>query len=97
MKTRATAMTKDSRSLGKEQPIDRRAAFAAADPFNDAPLEAALKATATELGVKASVRVHPVRLSCNGNYSGPRFYRLLEVMGKEKVMGRIERALAAFG
>ncbi len=73
-----------------------RAAFAAADPFNAAPLEAALKATATELGVKAGVLVHPVRLAVTGNPSGPSLYHLLEVMGKEKVMGRIERALGSF-
>jgi glutamyl-tRNA synthetase len=73
-----------------------RAAFAAADPFHAATLEAALKATATELGVKAGVLVHPVRLAVTGNASGPSLYHLLEVMGKEKVMGRIERALMNF-
>jgi glutamyl-tRNA synthetase len=70
------------------------AAFAKADPFNAATLEAALKATATELGVKAGVLVHPVRLAVTGNPSGPSLYHLLEVVGKEKVMGRIERAVA---
>lgn len=71
-----------------------RDAFAAAEPFNAAALEVALKAVAAELGVKAGVLVHPVRLACTGNPSGPSLYHLLEVMGKEKVMGRIERALA---
>jgi glutamyl-tRNA synthetase len=70
-----------------------RDAFAKADPFNAATLEAALKDTAAELGVKAGVLVHPVRLACTGNPSGPSLYHLLEAMGKEKVMGRIERAL----
>ena len=71
-----------------------RDAFAKADPFNAAGLEAALKATATELGVKAGVLVHPVRLACTGNSSGPSLYHLLEVIGKEKAIARIERALA---
>ncbi len=70
-----------------------RAAFAAAGPFNAATLEAALKSTAAELGVKAGVLVHPVRLAVTGNPSGPSLYHLLEVLGKEKVLGRIERAL----
>jgi glutamyl-tRNA synthetase len=74
-----------------------RAAFAAADPFNAATLEAVLKATATELGVKAGVLVHPVRLAVTGNPSGPSLYHLLEVLGKKKVMARIERALMQFG
>jgi glutamyl-tRNA synthetase len=73
-----------------------RDAFAKADPFNAATLEAALKATATELGVKAGVLVHPIRLACTGNPAGPSLYHLMEVLGKEKVMGRIERALAGF-
>lgn len=71
-----------------------RAAFAAANPFNAPTLEAALKATATELGVKAGVLVHPVRLAVTGNSSGPSLYHLLEVIGKDKVMARIERALS---
>jgi glutamyl-tRNA synthetase len=74
-----------------------RAAFAAADPFNAATLEAALKATATELGVKAGVLVHPIRLAVTGNPSGPSLYHLLEVMGKEKVIGRIEKMVGQFG
>ena len=73
-----------------------RGAFAAADPFNAVTLEAALKATATELGVKAGVLVHPVRLACTGNPSGPSLYHLLEVMGKEKTLARIEQALGTF-
>jgi glutamyl/glutaminyl-tRNA synthetase len=43
--------------------------------------------------VKAGVPVHPVRLAVTGNPSGPSLYLMLEVMGKEKVMGRIERAM----
>jgi glutamyl/glutaminyl-tRNA synthetase len=73
-----------------------RDAFAKADPFNAATLEAALKGVAAELGVKAGVLVHPIRLACTGNPSGPSLYHLLEVIGKEKVMARIEKALNSF-
>jgi glutamyl-tRNA synthetase len=69
-----------------------RDAFAKLEKFDAASIEAALKATATELGVKAGVLVHPVRLACTGNSSGPSLYHLLEVIGKEKTMARIERA-----
>jgi glutamyl-tRNA synthetase len=76
-----------------------RDAFANLEKFDAASIEAALKATATELGVKAGLLVHPVRLACTGNSSGPSLYHLLEVIGKEKALVRIERALAsaAFG
>jgi glutamyl-tRNA synthetase len=73
-----------------------RDAFAKASPFNAATLETALKATAAELGVKAGVLVHPVRLACTGNPAGPSLYHLLEVIGKDKTLARIESALGQF-
>ena len=71
-----------------------RDAFAKADPLNAATLEAALKATATELGVKAGVLVHPIRLACTGNPAGPSLYHLMEVLGKDKTLVRIEKAMS---
>lgn len=46
--------------------------------------------------MKAGILVHLVRLACTGKPSGPSLYHLLEVMGKSKVMGRIEKALEKF-
>jgi glutamyl-tRNA synthetase len=74
-----------------------RDAFATAAGFNAGTLEAALKDTAKALGVKAGVLVHPCRLAVTGKTSGPSLYHLLEVLGKEKVMARIERALGPAG
>jgi glutamyl-tRNA synthetase len=73
-----------------------RDAFAAAPKFDAATLEAALKETARALGVKAGVLVHPCRLAVTGKPAGPSLYHLLEVLGKEKVMARIEKAMAGF-
>jgi glutamyl/glutaminyl-tRNA synthetase len=47
--------------------------------------------------VKAGVLIHPTRLAVTGNPNGPSLYHLLEVLGKDKVMQRIEKALAAIG
>jgi glutamyl-tRNA synthetase len=47
--------------------------------------------------VKAGVLAHPVRLAVTGNPSGPSLYHLLEVMGKEKALPRIDQALAMLG
>jgi glutamyl-tRNA synthetase len=64
-------------------------------PSFDAPaLEAALKATAAELGVKAGVLVHPARLACTGSPAGPSLYHLMEVLGRERALARLDRALA---
>ncbi|HEY4414352.1 MAG TPA: glutamate--tRNA ligase family protein [Verrucomicrobiae bacterium] len=73
-----------------------RDAFAALNPFDAAAIEAALKETAKQLGVKAGVLIHPTRLACTGNPHGPSLYHLIEVLGKEKVLTRIEQALQRF-
>jgi glutamyl-tRNA synthetase len=73
-----------------------RDAFAIQTAFDAASIEAALKTTATELGVKVGVLIHPTRLACTGNPHGPSLYHLIEVLGKEKVLGRIEKALNIF-
>ena len=74
-----------------------REAFVRAGKFDAAAVEAALKATAAELGVKVGVLVHPVRLACTGNPNGPSLYHLLEVIGKEKALARIDKALSSPG
>ena len=74
-----------------------RDALAKTDLFNAATIEAALKTTATELGVKVGVLIHPTRLAATGNPHGPSLYHLLEVLGKKETLGRIERVLALLG
>lgn len=71
-----------------------RAAFAQADRFDADALQNILKAVAAELGVKAGVLVHPTRLACTGQPAGPSLYHLLEVLGKKRVLDRLDRALA---
>jgi len=71
-----------------------RDAFAKLPAFDAVSIEAALKATATELGVKVGVLIHPTRLATTGNPHGPSLYHLLEVLGKDRVLGRIEKGLA---
>jgi glutamyl-tRNA synthetase len=73
-----------------------RAAFAGLESFDAATLETTLKATAASLGVKVGVLVHPTRLAVTGSNAGPSLYHLLEILGKEKVLARIDRALAKF-
>jgi glutamyl-tRNA synthetase len=70
-----------------------RDAFAALNTFDAATLETALKETAKQLGVKAGVLIHPTRLAVTGNPHGPSLYHLLEVLGKEKTLARIEHSL----
>jgi glutamyl-tRNA synthetase len=53
-----------------------------------------IKAVAQEFGVKPGVLVHPTRLACCGNTAGPSLYHLIEILGKERVLQRLDRALA---
>ena len=73
-----------------------REAFAALEKFDAANLETGLKATAAQLGVKVGALVHPTRLAVTGSNAGPSLYHLLEILGKEKVLARIDRALRGF-
>jgi len=73
-----------------------RDTFAALENFDAATLETAMKSTATQLGLKVGVLVHPTRLAVTGSSAGPSLYHLLEILGKEKVIERIDHALAIF-
>jgi glutamyl-tRNA synthetase len=73
-----------------------REAFATLENFDAANLESAMKGTAAQLGVKVGVLVHPTRLAVTGSNAGPSLYHLLEILGKEKVLARLDRALASF-
>jgi glutamyl-tRNA synthetase len=73
-----------------------REALSALEKFDAATIEATLKSTAEKLGVKVGGIVHPTRLAVTGSNVGPSLYHLLEVLGKDKVVARIDRALATF-
>src|SRR3954462_8766018 len=72
------------------------AAFAGLENFDAANLETTMKATAANFGVKVGALVHPTRLAVTGSTAGPSLYHLLEILGKEKVLARIDRALSMF-
>src|SRR5467141_2369958 len=73
-----------------------RDALSALEKFDAGEIEATLKATASKLGVKVGAIVHPTRLAVTGSNVGPSLYHLLQVLGKEKVRERIDRALGMF-
>ncbi len=67
-----------------------RDALVPLENFVAAEIEKALKAVATELGVKVGLLIHPTRLACTGAASGPSLYHLMEILGKAKVLARLE-------
>jgi len=83
--------------VATERLAQLRGAFIVTDDWTTLALESALKATATELGVKSGEFVHPCRVAVSGRAVGPGLYEMLTVLGKTRVIARIDRALAAFG
>ncbi len=81
----------------KPRLLKLREALAKLEPFDAGSSGNALKATAQELGIKPGVLVHPTRLACCGNTAGPSLYHLIAILGKERVLLRLDRALAAMG
>jgi glutamyl-tRNA synthetase len=73
-----------------------RDAFSSLEKFDAAEIEAGLRTAAAKLGVKLGAIVHPTRLAATGSNVGPSLYHLLELLGKERVLARIDRALARF-
>jgi glutamyl-tRNA synthetase len=81
----------------KPRLVRLREVFAGLEPFEHDQVGAALGAVAKEFGVKTGVLVHPTRLACCGSPSGPSLYHLLAILGKERTLQRLDRALARIG
>ena len=90
---RAKALTSAARPVLEKL----RERYAALPEFTPAALEAALKQLATDLGIKAGPLVQPCRVACTGRGVGPSLYHLLEILGRERVLRRLDRALAQLG
>lgn len=74
-----------------------RPALAAHDPFNADSLGGVLKKVAAELGIKIGLVVHPTRLACTGRTVGPSLYHLMEVLGRDRVVKRLDRFIEQVG
>jgi glutamyl-tRNA synthetase len=72
-------------------------ALEAAEPFEPAALEAALKQVVEAAGVKVGDLVHAVRVAVTGKTVGPGLYDCLAILGREQSLARITRALPRCG
>ena len=71
-----------------------RQIFANLESFGPEPMETALKALAEQLDVKIRALVMPARCACTGVKIGPSLYDLMAVLGRDRVLARLDRALA---
>ncbi len=79
-----------------ERLISLRDEFAKIDKWDIVTIESTLKTLAQKLGCKTGDLVHPARLAVSGRSVGPSLYHMLEVMGKEGVLKRLDRAVERF-
>jgi glutamyl-tRNA synthetase len=88
------------KTLNQPGAIDRlsrlRAKYAELDDWSAASLETALKELGASIGYKIGELVHPARVAVSGRSIGPSLYHMLEVMGKPRVLGRMDRVLQKF-
>jgi len=69
-----------------------RAALAALGTFDAASVEAALRRVADERGIGAGPVIHSTRLAVTGRTAGPGLFEVLALLGKERVLRRLDRA-----
>jgi len=63
------------------------------ESFTKEEIEKEFRDTAASLGLKARDLVHPVRVALTGKRVGPGLFETMEVLGKEKVIKRLERLI----
>lgn len=63
--------------------------------FNAAAIEAVYKEMSQTMGVGIGELVHPTRLAVSGAGAGPGLFEMMEVLGKDTVLRRLNHALSA--
>lgn len=62
-------------------------------PYDQQNLETALRQQAQEMGIKAGDLIHPTRLAITGRSSTPGIFELLELLGRDLCLQRINKAI----
>jgi nondiscriminating glutamyl-tRNA synthetase len=69
-------------------------AFSEARTFTQSETESILRRMADESGIKAAKLIHPLRVAVTGRQVGPGLFEVLELLGKEKVIERLDRGVS---
>ena len=76
-----------------ERLTELRAHYAGLHGWDATMLETELKALAAAHACKAAEFIHPARVAVSGRGVGPSLYHMLEILGKERVLARVDRTL----
>lgn len=82
---------KDEGALDRMQAL--RNAFATVEDWSHDPIKAAVESLAEGLGLPPAKFIHPTRLALTGKSVGPGLFELTELLGKESVLARFDRAI----
>jgi glutamyl-tRNA synthetase len=88
-----SAVAKHLRVAGaREHLVALRSAFASVDPFEQSALETTLRSTAEARGVTPAALIHATRVAVTGRSVSPGLFEVLELLGRERTMARLDRA-----
>jgi glutamyl-tRNA synthetase len=62
-------------------------------PFDEPHVEAAVRGTAADRGIKAGALIHAIRVAVTGRATSPGLFEVLVVLGRKRTIERIERVL----
>jgi glutamyl-tRNA synthetase len=63
----------------------------ATDPFDEPHVEAAVRGTAAQRGIKAGALIHATRVALTGRTTSPGLFEVIVLLGRERSVGRLER------
>lgn len=70
------------------------AALEAVEPFDEATLEAVIRQTAADRGVKAGELIHVARVAMTGRTTSPGIFEILALLGRDRVCARLRQLTA---
>jgi glutamyl-tRNA synthetase len=68
-----------------------REALRAVDTFDEPLVEAAVRGTAAERGIKAGLLIHAIRVALTGRTTSPGLFEVLALLGRDRSVERLER------
>ncbi len=74
--------------------IELRGALSALSPFSASEIEKVFRSMVKRRGLKLASLAQPVRVAVTGGTASPGIFEVLEILGKEKTLRRLEKAIA---
>jgi glutamyl-tRNA synthetase len=70
--------------------------FSKMPDFSALKIEEVFRATVAELGTTVKTIIHPLRMAMSGKSGGPGMFEMIEALGKERTLERMERVIGVF-